>query len=909
MVAVLARPPSVLFVAGEAGIGKTRLVAELMRATNPSKYRFTVGRCQPLREPFPYGPVFDCLCALAGRLAKAADLSPVAGVLAGYLPELAAVLPPPPPPPASADPNLERHRIFRAVRAVLSAIGPVVLVIEDLHWVDEDTAQLLRFLLSEPPAGLGLVLTYRQEDLGDRAGPLGGAWRPSAAISTVRIRLTALDVSEVRELATDLTGGQVSLGLAEQLHQDTAGIPFVVEEVLRTEGSDVPVPVRESTVERLSALSDEGRRIAQAAAVLEVAASVELLGEVAAVDRAAVVEALVGNVLVEVAENRYGFRHVFARRAVHDTLPGPERTEFHVRAVHALREIEPIPLSRIARHSRKAGLFGDWLRYGEAAVDRAIESADSSAAIGLLQELLAAPGLPAADVDRLATKFSRIAVVGHAQLDVTALLQRLLGDGRLSDPVRGEIRLTLGLFLLRQADGIEAARTELEQAVAELHERPRLAAKGMSVLATPLNGTVPLSEHVRWMRRVDQAIDHTQDKILRTTLLANHLGATVHTGDPEVWARIALLPGTSDSIEERRELARTHLNVADACSWTGHYDKALTHLWKGYRLAADTGATFIVSSGQATQVRLDWYTGKWAGLDERAAELLHANRELFPVTTELALVLGWLAVARGEWSSAEEHLARTGLAAPENAFTPVVIAAQAAMVSMLLARNEISPACAAVDTGLAMLRRKGVWSWGGELVPAAVAAYCAGGRVADAERAIDELRVAVEGLDTPLATAAIGVAVGLVAEHNGDHLVARDAFIRSRQRYDQLGLIYPAHLLTERIALCRLRLHEEDAADTLVELAQTLDELGASRDAARCRHVLRGLGTRCPSKRGRRGYGNDLSPREQAVAGLLARGHTNREIAEVLFLSRRTVEQHVAKVLRKLGLRSRRELQ
>ncbi|WP_238547001.1 response regulator transcription factor [Saccharopolyspora erythraea] len=93
------------------------------------------------------------------------------------------------------------------------------------------------------------------------------------------------------------------------------------------------------------------------------------------------------------------------------------------------------------------------------------------------------------------------------------------------------------------------------------------------------------------------------------------------------------------------------------------------------------------------------------------------------------------------------------------------------------------------------------------------------------------------------------------------------------------------------------------------ELADRYAELGATRDAARCRHLLRSHGTTTPSRRGRRGYGNELSPREQDVARLLAGGRTNREIAEALFLSRRTVEQHVARVLRKLGAASRTELQ
>jgi DNA-binding CsgD family transcriptional regulator len=118
---------------------------------------------------------------------------------------------------------------------------------------------------------------------------------------------------------------------------------------------------------------------------------------------------------------------------------------------------------------------------------------------------------------------------------------------------------------------------------------------------------------------------------------------------------------------------------------------------------------------------------------------------------------------------------------------------------------------------------------------------------------------------------------------------------------------YFAALTAERAIHCRLALGEDAGAD-FAPLAETFDGFGAARDAARCRHESRSRRLTAPSRRGRRGYGAELSPREQEVARLLGRGHTNREIAEVLFLSPRTVEQHVAKVLRKLNAASRADL-
>lgn len=923
LTSVLAHPPAVAFVAGEAGVGKSRVLDALLHSPELAGRWTAVGRCQaPLSGPLQFGPLLDCLRGCADRLR---ELSPVTGVLAPYLPELAGVLPPPPAP--LADPGAERHRLFRAVRALLTGLGPAVLAVEDLHWADDGTRALLRYLLSEPPPELGLVLTYRPEDLPGPAGPpgpLGGACRPAPQVGTVRVGLGPLDLPGVRRLADELTGGPVPLEVAEALHEHTAGIPFAVHEVLRAVGPELtgpgarkvldampaPVPVREAMVERLAGLEPAARRIVHAAAVLGYPVGADVLGEVAAVPRDqrrdAVIGALAGNALVELQDGRYQFRLPLAQRAVYETLRGPDRAELHIRAVRALRKLQPTPALELAEHSRRAGRLSDWLQYGEAAADRAAESADAPAAIELLQRLLADP-LPPSDVDRLALKLSRVAANGLHQHDVAALLQGLMDDQRLSDAVKGEIRLGLGLLLIRQADGRQTARLELERAVDELHEKPELALRAMAVLALPWVGTTSLSETRRWADAVDARIDECAQP-WRTALLAGILGGRLHTGDPAVWPRIALLPSTVDTLEERRHLARAHLNVADACSWIGHYDRARDYVDSGLRLTGGCGIPFIVSTGRATELRLDWFAGDWSGLEARATTLLESYAELMQITSELCLVLAWLAAARGDWSRVESFVDQTGLATPENSISPIVIAASATAIGMELARGDADAAVVAADRGVRLLRRKGVWAWSGELAPVSVRAYCAAGRPSDGEQLLAELRSGVDGLDAPLARAAVDVCAAELAEHRGDVATARDLFAASQRRYAALGLPYQAQLHAERAALCRLELGDDDAAGLLTAVADRFELLGASRDAARCRHVLREHGAVCASRRGRRGYGKNLSPREHDVATLLAGSRSNQEIADALFLSKRTVEQHVANVLRKLGLSSRHDL-
>lgn len=925
VLSVLGQAPSVVFLGGEAGVGKSRLVAEVLRRQPVSRWT-AVAACQPLHEPFPYGPVLECLRGCGERLRVPGGLSPLAGELTPWLPELAGILPP--APTDSGDPASRRHRLFRAVRELIGAAGPALLVIEDAQWADEGSRALLRFLLSDPPGGLNMLLTYRTEDLAVAGGALGRSCPTAAGVAVARVVLSPLDATEVRLMAEEALGGPLSPECGELLRERTGGLPFVLEEVLHAlleepvctdhrtsamqrtlETMAPPASVAEAMVERLAALSPEARGIAHAAAVLDGPTTADALGAVSGLPKGrqvdAMVEALAANVLVETGSGRYGFRHSFARQAVYRSLPGPARARTHVRAVRALRALPVPPLVELAEHSRRAGRHTDWSHYGELAADRFASSADAPAAIALLHRLLDGPIKPA-DVDRLALKLSRIASAGLDQHEVAETLQRLLSDNRLSDAVKGEIRLGLGLLLIRQENCQQTARDELARAIGELRDKPELAARGMGVLALSFLGTAPLSETEPWMREVERIID-TGERPWRTSLLAGVLGSRLHTGDPGVWRRIELLPTSVDTMEERRELARAQLNLADACSWIGHYTRARQFLRTGLQLATGSGSPYIESTGRATELRLDWHAGAWTGLEERTLELLETYAGLAPITAEMSLVLARLAAARGDWDRMESAIEHTGIGSPANSVAPVVIAASATVARTLLARGELDQALAAAERGLDLIRRKGIWAWAGELAPIATRALCMAGRFADADALIAELRTGVEGRDAPLASAAVYRCLAESAEQRDDPRTARELYGLCRERYAGLGMTYSGFLLAERDALCALRLSDPSAADLLSALADSFEELGASRDAARCRHTLREHGTVSSSRRGRRGYGGELSPREHDVAALLASGRSNREIAEALFLSRRTVEQHVASVLRKLG-RSRREL-
>ncbi|MCR6488415.1 AAA family ATPase [Amycolatopsis sp. OK19-0408] len=914
------RPPALLVVEGEAGVGKTRLTAELLARPELARARVLAGGCRPLREPFPYGVIVEALRDAGKYLPAAGRLSPLTGVVGRHLPELAASLPPPPEP--LGDSRAETHRFFRAVRELLDLLGPLVLVVEDLHWADDGSRRLLRFLMGDLPPGTVLVVTYRPEDA-PGGMPLGHAHRPAT-----RIRLGPLEPDDVRRLAAALLDEPaVPAAFAARLHERTAGIPFVVEEVLHPlrdtaggvqdaevarrvlDDAEVPVSLREATAERMAALPLTARRITEAAAVLAEPASGALLGEIAGLTaargRQALVLALERAVLVEVAECRYGFRHELAQQAAYRTIRGPNREELHRRAVRALAGRNPAPLVRLAEHSRKAGDVPDALRYGEAAADRAIDVGDPATAIGLLRSLLATPDLEPSVVDRLAVKLASVAANGVSQTDVITTLEGLLSDARLSGRLSAEIRLSLGLLLARQAGGLEAARVELEVALSGLGHRPDLAGRAMAVLAQPWIGATPLRAHRPWLDRVDTLITTASDTRLRLTLMANNVPSRLHIGDRRAWAELESVPPAAGTAEEQRQLARLYCNSADAGAWTGHHRRARRLLERGVQLAADSGTPYVVSTARTTGVHIDWLSGEWTGLDERALGLLAEYRDLLPVSSELSLVLGLLAGARGAWERAAACFAATGVDRPENAVTPVVVAAHGGTAGMLLAQDSAEAAAAEAARGLEVLRTKGVWAWAGDLIPAAAEAFCRTGGVAEARALLDELDRETIALDAPMARAVLADARGIVAATAADEPAAVRFFDEARERYDHLPAPYPAALAAERRARSRLGHGDTSVTGEFGELADVFAALGATRDAARCRHTSRSTGGSVPSRRGRRGYGDQLSPRELDVASLLSDGHTNREIAEVLFLSRRTVEQHVANVLRKLKVRSR----
>ncbi|MEU6482503.1 AAA family ATPase [Streptomyces sp. NPDC046887] len=918
------RPEGTVLIEGEAGSGASRLVRELCARLRDGGPLVLRGACLPLRTPLPYGPVIEAIRPYAGR-ADGRRLGPLAEELRSWLPELA--LPPAQPPPAApatarrpgeAHPAVAgavaatggRHRLFRAFGEVLSALGPAVLVIEDVHLADGETWDLVQYLSAQGPPGVTVVLTRHRPG---GAAPAGYASLPLGC----RIRLRQLTVPETGLLAAHILGvGEVPAAFTEALHTRTAGNPRWVEHLAHgvrahrpadltpslLDDLPVPVPLLDTTAELLAACGRAAAAVVRAAAVLDEPATEQDLAQIAELPprrvRAALVRALRLGALREVAPGRYTPPHSFAARAVRDGVPGPRRARLHVRTAELLASRGGYEPARLAHHYRHGADREAWVRLTLAAVDAEVGHGAADVAVDLLVRALADATLPAGALDLFAVRLSHAILAGITCEQTIGQLRAVLGDERLSVRARGEVRLNLGRWLINQAGELDAGRREIEAAVPDLRDQPELAARGMAALALPSFGTAPVAAHLQWLRRAERTLDDSTDTEALEAVHANRLSVRMQMADPRVWADVDELPRTLPSTAQR---VRAYFNLADAATWNGHYDRARTFLAEGGRLAGGK-ETFLSMLGDGTSLRLQVATGRWDDLPREADRVIALAGEREFLAADAWLATGWLSLWQGARAAALHHFDAALRTAPYN--VPVIASARAGRATVLLAQGRPAAACWETDRALVQLRDKDNWIWAAELLPVAVQALTRCGRSSDALALLATVEESLAGKDAPLATAALQSGRGALSQARAARSEAAAHHIQAASCYRRLPHPFAAAQAHEAAGCCLADAGDRAAAATQLDAAMALyTALGTGHDTARCRQRLRHL--EGGHRRGRKGYGRQLSPREAEVATLAGQGLTNHQIAELLVLSIRTVEQHVARALRKLDLSSR----
>ncbi|MGK9463124.1 LuxR C-terminal-related transcriptional regulator [Streptomyces sp. G6] len=938
--AALRRPPCVVVVRGEAGAGTSRLVDEALADDGLRDCAQVRGVCPDVPEGAALVPVADALAGLPYRTDGAdTPLPPLTGVVATLVPELADRLPE--PPAAAADPETRRGLLPRAVRLLLAAHGPVVMVVEDVHWADPATRDLLHRLLADLPPGLRLVLTERRAPglpaLGIRVPDHVlveevevRPWTPEETGEFVRRRL--------RERATEP-------GAAEEVHARTGGFPDAAEALLRAvchggipgaadgaapaEGvvravgaAEVPARLRRDMAQRRGPLTDDAQRVVEAAAVLELPVTVHVLAEVAGLEpertERAVAQAVRRSVLRADGPHP-GFRHPLDRQAVLDEVPGPGLAWLSLRAARALqRRGAPLPLAELARLYRAAGRTKESLRCLVTAADRAAAEGDYTAATTLYTQAVTEDPRAAGRI-RIAAKLARTAQLARAGEQVVSAVRRVLDEDAPPPRLSGEMRLHLGVVLRNQSGGALDSLEEVARAIPDLEvSDPQTAVRAMLVAAIPSIQGWPVQRHAAWLERAEAVADRVTDPVARAAMAANRATALMLLGDHRAWAAAEALRGPAGSVMEAAQYARGWTNLAHASMALGHAAKAREFLFRAADGLADTSSPYLEGLTQTGRLVLAWHEGGWERLHQDADHTTRLYQEIPDLAAEAMLVRGLTALhVLGDVPRARRDLTEAARTARYD--TGVIITASAAALARVhLEAGRPGQACDAVEGALRHLERTGGWVWATEVAPTAVEALCGSGQTTRAHRIVADFDAGTAGRDAPAARAALTVCRALLAEDGQRHDRAALLLAEAEAQWRRLGRLFDAARTAEARGRCLLPAPEaaeqdgaerrQTAVDTIHAVIEQYQMLGARWDVARCHRLLRRHAVVTTHRRGRLGYGDQLSPREQEVARLVVQGRANRDIAESLVLSTRTVEHHVARIMRKLNVSSRTDI-
>ncbi|MGW2543469.1 LuxR C-terminal-related transcriptional regulator [Kitasatospora sp. NPDC001574] len=711
------------------------------------------------------------------------------------------------------------------------------------------------------------------------------------------------------------------------LLERSGGLPLVIEEDLITlaaspRGTDltvlrVPRSLGEVLAERRGRLGPDASALVDTAAVLAVPAGQALLAEAANLDEqrgeAALLEALGGAVLRQVGPDAYGFGHALAQEAVYDGISGPVRNRSHRRILDVLQTLEPAPLVQIAHHARQLGDTSLWMSKALAAADHAVTVGDDGVAADLYQQLFAEPALPSSDRIHSARSLGRIALSRSDPVASASVLSRIVADQALPAPVRGEIRLALG----RNLAGIRADRNtaELNRALDELEGRPVLVAIAMATLGQGYRPDVPVAQDRALVEQAERIVTGAGDALALVTVQAAKTILLKVVGDPQAHDVLRSLPHDSPDREIRLQCVRALHYVAWLDLLHGHGARAQALRDETDRVGRRESYQLVEHSCAVLQLYLDLAAGQWAGLEQRTDAVIQESPDGGALRQRAVLVRAMLDAAHGHWPRARALLAALDDEGAQSTAWQMGQEVVALLAHLDLLEGDPKSAWERLAPSLAARRAKGVWVSANGLVPVAVQAALLCGLREEAEHLTDEAARGIEGHDSPGAQAEVLLCRALLATATDPEAALAHA-VRAAARFEDTGRIHSTALATElvgKLQLARVRTAapghgtpapENPAGEGARNIQSALDvftRLGATTDAARCHRLLRDLGRKTLNPRGRAGYGDRLSPREEEIRDLLATGATNKDIATALFLSTRTVEHHVARVLAKLS--------
>jgi DNA-binding CsgD family transcriptional regulator/tetratricopeptide (TPR) repeat protein len=818
-------------VTGEAGIGKTSVVRAL-RASLDHGVRVLTGACDDLLSPRALGPLREAVAGTSGPLATA---------LAGDHPDT----------------------VPGAAVAELAAWRPTVLIVEDLHWADDATLDVLGHVarrLADLPALL--VLTFRDEEV-PPTHPLRRVLGALTAAPVQRIALAPLSSAAVAGLAAG--SGRDSA----TLHALTGGNPFYVTEALAAPGVDVPATVADAVLARIGRLDPPCRDAVVQLSVVPTAVELGLARHLLGQRFDALTQAEEQGVL-QVLDDGLAFRHELARRAVEQSLSALRQRALHLRVVQALSEAEPRDLPRLVHHAVQAGDVAAILAYAPAAGREAAAAGSHRQALALLEAALRyADRLPAGERARLHDDHAWELYNAHRYEEAVAESERAVALLRTANEPLALgavlVRLSRHHYLTGDTDGAEEAADAALRTVRPLDSPDALASAATSRATLLALGGNPLAAAAI---RDAHVLAHRAGRFDLVALCLNYESLT--ETDIDVDQRIALLRA---SIE----------------------------------LAVRHGADEAVARGYTNLSEMLYRYTRLAELEEVLGDgLAFADEHGFPSHAyNLHVHRCLLALRRGDWNDAEAGLE----ALVDQDDDPGMLAGHSRPpYGRLLARRGVAGAgqllALAWERALRQRSLLCLAYSGTALVEHAWLADCPDraatvveGWVRHARRPSAEpvhaeiLRYAARaGLPVePFPGCPEPWAAGL----RGDWRAAAAGWERVGDPYEQA-----------------LELAASGEPEPTLEALRVLEDLGAHAPVRHVRQRLRDLGvTRVPRRptADTRAHPAGLTRRQADVLALIADGLTNVEIADRLVLSVRTVDTHVAAILDRLGVRSRRE--
>jgi DNA-binding CsgD family transcriptional regulator len=813
-----------VLIGGEAGIGKSSLVEHFSRAQPPG--RTLLGTCDPVGMPQALAPFLE----FAGRLEP---------VLTLQLPSSSAPGP----------------RLFAALSTV-----PRLLIVEDVHWADQATLEVLRYLGRRVTRLPALILaTFRGEDAaaGSPLSVVLGDLATAAGVS--RMELTPLSLAATRVLA----GGDAVL-----LHQRTGGNPFFIREVIASGGLDVPVTVRDAVMARASRLSAAARAALEVAAVAgprtPEARLVTLLDR-DSTPRWGMEEAMWSGFLMRDA-GTVRFRHELVYAAIGDATAPARRQRLHSAVLAVLRDDPSGPdgAAALVHHAEGSGDGAAVLAYAPvAAVRAAALSAHREAAV-LYGKALA--------VVTAADQHAQLTEARAEQLYLAGSLADAL-DGhraaaelwRRQDEAAGQARNLARVshlsFLVGEYDLVDQAADAAIACLAGLPPGAELAAiydgrSRLRFMASDAAGAV------RWGERAHElALSLGNAKLVLEAAVT--LGAArMLRGDADGAAMVRHALGDARAHDLEDIAARATLYLAWLPLLQRGYDGVERHLEEGLRYADEHELSYWRQLLAAARVRYWVDQGRWREAEDEAERILQdvaSNRLAY---AQVLIAVGALRCRRGR-EDVDGYLERARALASDHPELDTVSPVAPALVEQAVLSGAMGRArdmaSAALGHASGAWEQGGLWFWA---------------RQAGADPAVSA------SLPEPYALL------------QGGEWRASAAWWQAR------GCQY------ERAMTLSL----SGEGDALREAVLLLDELDAQAAAALARRRLRALGTGS-IPRGPRGSTRSnaarLTQREREVLSLIAEGLSNTAIARRLFLSPKTVERHVTAVLRKLDVEDR----